>query len=87
MNSTTAIATDTLNKPLVLEEFGLPRDHEKYDPASPVTARDEYFRRMFDQVAEFVQSRPGAARREFLGLGRRRPRRRRQTGLSHRSDG
>jgi mannan endo-1,4-beta-mannosidase len=48
----TQIATDVLKKPLVLEEFGLPRDYEKYSPASPVTARDEYFRRMFDQVAE-----------------------------------
>jgi mannan endo-1,4-beta-mannosidase len=46
------IATDTLHKPLVLEEFGLPRDHEKYSPDSPVTARDDYFRRMFAQVAE-----------------------------------
>jgi mannan endo-1,4-beta-mannosidase len=48
----TKIATDTLKKPLVLEEFGLPRDHENYLPDSPTTARDEYYRRMFDQVAE-----------------------------------
>jgi len=48
----TKIATETLRKPLVLEEFGLPRDHESYDPTSPTTARDEYYRRMFDQVAE-----------------------------------
>jgi len=47
-----AIATDTLKKPLVLEEFGLPRDHENYSPDSPATARDEYYRRMFAQVAE-----------------------------------
>ena len=46
------IATDTLKKPLVLEEFGLPRDHENYAPGSPTTARDEYYRRMFAQVAE-----------------------------------
>ncbi len=46
------LATDTLRKPLVLEEFGLPRDHEKHEPDSPTTARDEYYRRMFDQVAE-----------------------------------
>ncbi len=46
------IATETLQKPLVLEEFGLPRDHESYDPRSPTTARDDYYRRMFDQVAE-----------------------------------
>jgi mannan endo-1,4-beta-mannosidase len=48
----TRIATDILKKPLVLEEFGLPRDRERYAPGSPVAARDEYFRRMFDQVAE-----------------------------------
>ena len=48
----TKIATDVLRKPLVLEEFGLPRDHENYSPGSPTTARDEYYRRMFDQVAE-----------------------------------
>ena len=52
----TALATDTLHKPLVLEEFGLPRDHENYDPSSPTTARDEYYRRMFDQVAESCQA-------------------------------
>ncbi len=46
------IATDILKKPLVLEEFGLPRDHESYAPDSPTTARDEYYRRMFEQVAE-----------------------------------
>jgi mannan endo-1,4-beta-mannosidase len=48
----TVLATDTLHKPLVLEEFGLPRDHEKYDPQSPATARDDYYHRMFDQVAD-----------------------------------
>ena len=50
------IATDILKKPLVLEEFGLPRDHEDYSPASPTTARDEYYRRMFEQVAESCQA-------------------------------
>jgi mannan endo-1,4-beta-mannosidase len=48
----TKIATDILKKPLVLEEFGLPRDHENLAPGSPTTARDEYYRRMFEQVAE-----------------------------------
>jgi mannan endo-1,4-beta-mannosidase len=52
----TVLATDTLHKPLVLEEFGLPRDHEKYEPDSPVTARDDYFGRMFGQVAESCQA-------------------------------
>ena len=52
----TKIATDNLKKPLVLEEFGLPRDRENYSPDSPTTARDEYYRRMFDQVAESCQT-------------------------------
>jgi mannan endo-1,4-beta-mannosidase len=52
----TKIATDSLKKPLVLEEFGLPRDHENYSPVSLVTARDEYYRRMFAQVAESCRS-------------------------------
>ena len=50
------IATDILKKPLVLEEFGLPRDHETYAPGTSTTARDEYYRRMFAQVAESCQA-------------------------------
>ena len=52
----TALAGDTLRKPLVLEEFGLPRDHEKYGPGDPAAARDDYFARMFNQVAESCQA-------------------------------
>jgi mannan endo-1,4-beta-mannosidase len=46
----TQLATEVLRKPLTLEEFGLPRDHERYEPGTPTTARDDYFRRMFDMV-------------------------------------
>ena len=52
----TVLATDTLHKPLVLEEFGLPRDHEKYEPGTPTTARDDYYGRMFQQVADSCQA-------------------------------
>ncbi len=52
----TRTATDILKKPLVLEEFGLPRDRENYSPDSPTTARDEYYRRIFEQVAESSQA-------------------------------
>jgi mannan endo-1,4-beta-mannosidase len=51
-----ALATDSLHKPLVLEEFGLPRDHEDHEPGSPTTARDDYFSRMFNQVVESSQA-------------------------------
>jgi mannan endo-1,4-beta-mannosidase len=56
VNTHTVIATDTLQKPLVLEEFGLPRDLEQYEPAAPTATRDDYFRRMFDQVYESCQA-------------------------------
>jgi mannan endo-1,4-beta-mannosidase len=50
------IATDLLKKPLVLEEFGLPRDGEQYSPDSPTLARDEFYRRMFKQVTESCEA-------------------------------
>ncbi len=52
----TKIATENLKKPLVLEEFGLPRDREEYSPESSTLARDEYYRRMFSQVVESCKS-------------------------------
>lgn len=32
-----------MHKPLVLEEFGYPRDHKSIDPAQPATARKQYY--------------------------------------------
>jgi mannan endo-1,4-beta-mannosidase len=52
----TALATDVLHKPLTLEEFGLPRDHECYEPGTPTAARDDYYARMFAVVQESVQA-------------------------------
>lgn len=39
-----------LNKPLVLEEFGISRDKNDHDPAAPVTVRDQYYSAVFDAV-------------------------------------
>lgn len=63
------IATDTLKKPLVLEEFGLPRDFEKYSPTDPATARDEYYKRMFAQVAESCRAGRGLQAANFWAWG------------------
>ena len=38
-------------KPLVLEEFGYPRDGMAYAPGSPVGGRDAFFARIFDLIA------------------------------------
>ncbi len=39
-----------LNKPTTLEEFGMARDFETYDPGSATTARDSYFQTIFSLV-------------------------------------
>ncbi len=43
-------ARNTLGKPLVLEEFGLARDGGSYDPDSPTTYRDAFFRTVYAAV-------------------------------------
>ncbi|KAK0350593.1 hypothetical protein LTR94_028395, partial [Friedmanniomyces endolithicus] len=32
-----------LNKPLIIEEFGYPRDGDLYNPSVPTTMRDEFY--------------------------------------------
>lgn len=50
------LATDTLRKPLTMEEFGIARDGESLDPASGVTMRNDYYRKMFGRVAVACQA-------------------------------
>ena len=47
------IAAD-LNKPLVIEEFGLPRDNHSYDIDSPTTYRDIYYSKI---LSEWLKSK------------------------------
>jgi mannan endo-1,4-beta-mannosidase len=49
MHDHIAIA-EKLNKPLVLEEFGLPRDRHGYSPDESTVYRDRYYGNAFDQV-------------------------------------
>ena len=39
-----------LDKPLVIEEFGLPRDGQSFDPTAPTTLRDEYYKRILSFI-------------------------------------
>jgi mannan endo-1,4-beta-mannosidase len=41
-----------LKKPVVMEEFGFPRDNHRYTPDDPTTARDAYYAAVFDQIAQ-----------------------------------
>lgn len=39
-----------LGKPMVIEEFGLPRDAQSFDPKSSTKLRDAYFELVFDEM-------------------------------------
>jgi mannan endo-1,4-beta-mannosidase len=58
-----------VNKPLVIEEFGLPRDRQLFNIDSPVTLRDEYFTRIFEILATNARSRGNLAGVNFWAFG------------------
>jgi mannan endo-1,4-beta-mannosidase len=43
-------AISDLNKPMILEEFGYPRDNYTVEPGTPTTGRDRYYQFIFNQV-------------------------------------
>ncbi len=45
-----AAAAAALGKPMILEEFGLARDGNSYDPAAATALRDSFLAAMFDEV-------------------------------------
>lgn len=49
-----AAVAERLAKPLVIEEFGLPRDGQSFDPSSKTTARDAYFGLILAKVGRGV---------------------------------
>jgi mannan endo-1,4-beta-mannosidase len=60
---------EKLNKPLVIEEFGLPRDGQSFDINSPTTFRDDYYGKMFAFVAESRKSNGVLAGANFWAFG------------------
>ena len=61
-----------LKKPLVFEEFGLPRDGFVFTPGSPVTLRDQYYDYSFGRVLECVSKKDlmaGVNFWTFSGIG------------------
>ncbi|HEY4335482.1 MAG TPA: glycosyl hydrolase family 28 protein, partial [Puia sp.] len=58
-----------LGKPMVIEEFGLPRDRESFDPASSAGLRERYYDLLFRTVAESVVSGSGLAGCNFWAFG------------------
>ncbi len=56
-------------KPVVLEEFGFPRDDFKFAQGTPTTARDEYYEHVFGRIAESAEEGGLFAGLNFWGWG------------------
>ncbi len=67
--NTHMILARRLNKPITLEEFGMPRDNEEYKSGSPVTARDRYFLKIFDLVSDSAEAGAPIAGTNFWAWG------------------
>lgn len=48
--------TKELNKPLVVEEFGLPRDNHSFDINSTTALRDQYYQQIFETLQQSAES-------------------------------
>lgn len=58
-----------LNKPLVLEEFGLPRDAQSFNPTSTTTSRDQYYQAIFNEWKRSVKTKGPIAGCNFWAFG------------------
>ena len=58
-----------LKKPLVMEEFGFPRDGFKFAPGSPTKGRDEFYQFVFSLVADNAKEGGYFAGCNFWGWG------------------
>jgi len=57
------------NKPLVLEEYGFPRDDFRFEPGSPTTSRDRYYEATFAYIHDNMNSGGLFAGCNFWGWG------------------
>ena len=62
-----------LGKPIVLEEFGFPRDGGAFDANSPTTLRDRYFDCVYELVHSLFESTPMAGIMPWAWSGDGRP--------------
>ena len=60
-----------LGMPIVLSEFGLNRDKGSYDPASSVTARDQFYRAIYARLLERASAGDAIAGSNFWAWGGR----------------
>lgn len=60
---------EKLNKPMVIEEFGLPRDKHSFDINSSTSLRDDYYGKIFAFVADSAKSKGYIAGANFWAFG------------------
>lgn len=60
---------EQLNKPLVLEEFGIARDNNDHSPNASTEWRDKYFKAMFDYIYQLAQQGKPIAGCNFWAWG------------------
>jgi mannan endo-1,4-beta-mannosidase len=60
---------EKLGKPLVIEEFGLPRDGHSFDPATPTSLRDAYYARILSFVEQQAVGNGHIAGLNFWAFG------------------
>lgn len=60
---------ERLRKPLVMEEFGFPRDGFSFSPSSKTTVRDDYYRFVFSLIGKNAEQKGLFAGCNFWGWG------------------
>ncbi len=60
---------ESLNKPLVLEEFGISRDNLQYTKEATVTHRNEYFKAIFDILIDNIANKSSFVGCNFWAWG------------------
>jgi len=60
---------DELNKPVVLEEFGIARDYENFMPGTPVKYRDSYYSFIFNRIEQSLKSGDNLVGCNFWAFG------------------
>ena len=60
-------------KPILLEEFGFPRDAGSFTPDGPTTLRDKYFQEVYGMVAALIPTTPMAGIMPWAWAGTSRP--------------
>lgn len=58
-----------LNKPITMEEFGLPRDNEKFSKSSTTNYRDKYFKILYDLIEDSIATDAAIAGTNFWAWG------------------